>query len=276
VITAKKPPKAEEVWAQRIIALHLDREVHQHDDNRMDGMYDLRIGHPHAPEVAIEVTGALNPEWTETWNVGPAKGDFPLPGLTGSWMVSISPDANVRMLRRVLPGILAELDQIGLLRVMDVELLRHGSKDLHRQLQPLGIEHLDRYSDTGPGRYALTMMGTGGAIDSTGDSIAPWIGDFLRAPERSDVLAKLERSGAPLREVFVAVTLDGAPWSVVSYLTDVSQTEFTVPSHDPVLPEPVTGVWITSTLSFGETVGVRWDGAAWSPFRSRGEGIDDE
>jgi hypothetical protein len=42
------------------------------------------------------------------------------------------------------------------------------------------------------------------------------------------------------------------------------------------LPDPITGVWLASTLSFKEALGVRWNGQSWSAFRTRGPGIEDE
>jgi hypothetical protein len=103
-----------------------------------------------------------------------------------------------------------------------------------------------------------------------------WIGEFLSDHRRHDVLRKLATATAPRREVFAPVTVDGAPWSVVSYLTDISSKIFRVPSAPPELPAPVTGVWVVSTMSFGESIGVRWNGATWEAFKSRGPGIDDE
>jgi hypothetical protein len=67
------------------------------------------------------------------------------------------------------------------------------------------------------------------------------------------VVSKLARSGATRTEVFLAVTLDGASRSVVSYLTG----EMTVvPTAAPTLPSPVTGVWICPAHG---TKGVYWD-----------------
>ena len=70
---------AGEDWARRIVQNALNRDVRIHDDNSQPSMYDLRIGPPDAPEVAIECVGAVNSTYTETWNVGPAKGSFTLP-----------------------------------------------------------------------------------------------------------------------------------------------------------------------------------------------------
>ena len=104
------------------------------------------------------------------------------------------------------------------------------------------------------------MEGSGGVIDSAGSALPQWIEDFLRDPEREDVLFKLRQTGAPERWVFVPVALSGAPWSVESYLTGELET---LPATEPSLPSPVTGVWVTSI--FGKH-GVRWDNAGWRLF----------
>jgi hypothetical protein len=92
------------------------------------------------------------------------------------------------------------------------------------------------------------------------------VSDFLADPEQADVISKLTRSGAARTEVFIAATLDGAPWSVVSYLTgDVT----VVPTAAPQLPPPVTGVWICPTHG---TKSVYWDGSTAHRDRSARSG----
>ena len=77
------------------------------------------------------------------------------------------------------------------------------------------------------------------------------------------MVSKLARSGAARTEVFIAVTLDGAPWSVVSYLT---REVTAVPTAAPMLPPPVTGVWVCPTHG---TKGVYWDGSSWRAVLTR-------
>lgn len=119
------------------------------------------------------------------------------------------------------------------------------------------------------------MDGEGGAVDGEGRALPAWVGAFLRDHDRADVLRKLTVE-APSREVFIAADLNGAPWPVVSYLIEMSSLEWTTPRDAPDLPDPITGVWVSSTVTFGDGVGVRWDGDRWSTFRSRGNGIDAE
>jgi hypothetical protein len=115
------------------------------------------------------------------------------------------------------------------------------------------------------GKVSFTMPGPGGAVDDTGASVPGWVSDFLADAAQADVVSKLARSGAARTEVFIAVALDGAPWSVVSYLTG----EVTVvPTAVPALPPPVTGVWACPTHG---TKGVYWDGSGWRVVLARPE-----
>jgi hypothetical protein len=80
------------------------------------------------------------------------------------------------------------------------------------------------------------------------------------------VVSKLARSGAVRTEVFIAVTLDGAPWRVLSYLTgEVTM----VPTAVPRLPPAVAGVWICPMHG---TEGVYWDGSRLGVVLARHEG----
>ncbi len=101
------------------------------------------------------------------------------------------------------------------------------------------------------------MPGWGGGLDNAGVSLPAWIGPWVSDPIRADNLRKLKASGARRREVFIVVTLKGAPWPVESYLMGEMATAPTTP---PVLPPPLTGVWVCPT--HGRS-GVYWDGQRW-------------
>jgi hypothetical protein len=84
------------------------RTVHLHDDNSMSRMYDLRVGSADAPEVAIECVGAVDSNFTETWNVGPGKGPFTF-SVKGDWTVTIKAGARVKVVRQRIEQLLQEL-----------------------------------------------------------------------------------------------------------------------------------------------------------------------
>jgi hypothetical protein len=258
---------AGEDWARRIVQKALNREVHIHDDNSQPSMYDLRIGTADAPEVAIECVGAVNRTYTETWNVGPAKGSITLP-VDGNWTVEISPMARIKKtVMPRLPRFLTELERRGLTAISHNHWLTPADELLLDEMDSIGITHASRYAASYSGKVYLTMPGTGGCVDDRGSELPKWLGDFLRHPEQADVLSKLQRSGTPNCHAFVFATFQGVPWSVESYLTG-SLTD--VPDDPPDLPPPITEAWVVS--GFGDK-GVHWNGNAWRVVATRGPGI---
>jgi len=120
---------------------------------------------------------------------------------------------------------------------------------LHDQLDDPAVTYAHRHRQLGTGKVSFTMPGAGGAVDDTGVAVPGWVSDFLADPDRAGDFMKLARSDAARAEVFVAVTLDGAPWSVVSYLTG----EVTVvPTDAPTLRPPVMGVWVCPETPIGD------------------------
>jgi hypothetical protein len=248
-----------EECARRIIQRELGRRVLLHDDGRRARMYDLRIGAELCPDIAIECVGAVDPQRTETWNIGPAKGAVTVP-VPGDWHVVIRPDTRVKQVRSALPELLSEFQTRGLHGFTPVDaFLQVEAPELYEPLAELKIDSVSWYEGSpGPGKLYLGMTGCGGAVDPRGTEVPPWISDFLRAEERRDVLQKLQASGARECHVFVIVSFGGVPWLVESYLgTDTDL----LPLAKPDLPEPVDSVWIMYGAS-----GVRWDGNQWRFF----------
>lgn len=259
---------AGEEWARRIVQKSLNRTVQLHDDNSKPSMYDLRIGPADAPDVAIECVGAVNRTYTETWNVGPAKGPLTLP-VAGNWTVEISPAARVKTIKQRLPQLLLELERRGINGISHHHWLSPADELILNEMESIGIVHASRYSADYSGKVYLTMPGTGGGVDDKGTQLPKWLEDFLRNPDQADVLSKLQRSGAPNCHAFVFATFQGVPWSVESYLTGSLAT---VPGDPPNLPLPVTEAWVVA--GFGDK-GLHWNGNDWRIVATRGPGIDD-
>ncbi|MDT5124198.1 MAG: hypothetical protein QOC96_3680 [Acidobacteriota bacterium] len=258
---------AGEELARRIVEKELKRTVVINDDNSAPGMYDLRIGSADAPEIAIECVGAVDPVFTETWNIGPARGPLEL-SITGDWIIEIAPNAKVNIIRQRIEGVIQALEGRAIYNVHMDHWLKWDDVALLDDLESLKITYAYCYRRLGTGKVYLTMPGMGGAVDEHGSALPEWTSEFLRAPAQKDVLCKLQRSGAANRHVFVIVSFAGATWPVESYLT----SEFNhLPSHAPDLPTPVTGVWVISGMG---KRGLRWDGVSWQLFDARGEGID--
>lgn len=258
---------AGEEWARRIVEKELGRTVVINDDGSAPSMYDLRIGPADAPEVAIECVGAVDPIVTETWNIGPARGPLQL-SIAGDWNVSIALTARIKAIKQRIEPLLRMLESHGIDNLYVDYRLKRTDKALFDEFESLSITHVSCYRRQGTGEVHLIMPGNGGIVDSRGGAVPAWIGEFLRDPARQDVLLKLQRSGAKERHVFVLAELTGTPWPVESYL--IRELDH-LPEQSPDLPQPVTGVWIVSTMG---RRGLRWDGGAWKLFDARGEGID--
>lgn len=258
---------AGEEWARRILEKELKRKVVLNDDNSAPSMYDLRVGPADAPELAVECVGAVDPIWTETWNVGPARGPLEL-ALKGDWSIKLTPGARINATRQRVEPSLRELEDRGLNNVrVNYELKRHYPA-LFDQLESLNIKHAFCFRPQGSGKVHLGITGIGGGVNSTGGALPEWVGAFLRDPAQGDVLSKLQRSGAADRHAFLLISFAGVPWQVWSYVTgDINQ----LPSEAPDLPPAVTGVWLVS--QFGRR-GLCWDRGAWRVFEARGDGID--
>lgn len=254
-------PRPDEVLARLSIEAALGLPVEHHDDGSDSGMCDLRIGTSRAPMAAIEVVGAVDELYTRTWNPGPGLGPVTTHG-GANWLMFLADGTVSEHVRKLAPRLVRSLEGTGWHRTPNVDLLKH--EDFVAAAEPfraLGCIALYCYATEGEGMLRLGQGGVAGAIDSRGQSVPGWIEEFLRAPARADVLAKLARAPALERHVFVPVAFKGAPVSVFTYLdTDQKMP----PDEAPDLPAPVDQVWIAST--FGAKAGVRWDGRQWSRF----------
>jgi hypothetical protein len=197
--------------------------------------------------------------------------------VVGSWVVVMRSTNRIDRVKRGLPDLLAQVAASGVRAVHDSDWFPDGHvlADAPAQLRRLGVRTVYPFDPSGPGDIRFMLGGDAGFVDSAGESVPAWVSEFLAHPKRARVLRKLGLTDAPQREVFIPVDVRGAPWSVLTYLTDFSRHAASVPPSAPVLPQPVTGAWIASTYHFGKPRGVRWDGTRWEAFRSRGDGIDD-
>jgi len=252
-----------------MIAAALGLPVEHHDDGSVDGMYDLRIGPAEAPQVAIEVVGAVNSAYARTRSAGPGWGPAQTLGRS-DWLLFLEDGTVAERLRREVGSIVLGLEHAGWNLNSGHEVLRATDDDkLVEKLTAQGILAAYCTAELGSGTVRFAQHGQGGAPDHRGDSVPGWTSDFLRHPDRADVLAKLERSGAVERHVFVEVCFKGAPFAIWNYLVGPIEG---LPAATPTLPAVVSQVWLTTGFSVGRRPpqGIRWDGGAWSTFGGRG------
>jgi hypothetical protein len=246
--------RGEERWAKTIIQDVLGVPAEQHDDGSAPGMYDLDVMYPDRPWAAVEIVAAADAESIQTWKLMNGKGEgqrWVVEDLQGGWLVSILPSASAKGLWKRLPGLLAELECQGVRRLAVEELAVDVADEL-------GVIEAWQSATDYPGSIYVTIEQTaersGGAVPDTGNVLAKWVGQFLLEPRHGDVLRKLGRSNASEKHAFVIVPgLTTAPFAVADLLM---RSGAPIPVERPVLPAPVTHVWIVSTWNSG--VGFRW------------------
>jgi hypothetical protein len=254
--------RGEEEWARRCASAELRVDVHQHDDGSRPAMHDLEAVLNGDRRAAIEVTAAVDADATELWNIVNGPGRWIEADLTGGWTVTVA--TNARQLRRDLPPFLLALARASVTRFPS------HSHPAHRPIiaAPTGVLRASQGGTDFPGSIYvmldLPQDQVSGYAQSTGDAVAVWVADFLRAPEREDVRTKLARSGAEERHAFVIVTgLAGVPFAVTDLLL---RDDPPLPTVPPDLPSEVSDAWVVST--WGRGSGLRWDSRAqaWKHF----------
>lgn len=220
-------------------------------------MYDLRIDLADSEYAAAEVTACADPQSIETWNLmNGGDHDWLFPELRGGWVVTVSASARVQSLRSELPELLRDLERERITQTT----LRNTPEWVTSRCRRLRVATAFQGGTDRPGSVYLTIElpteRSGGLVPSSGDSIAAWIGDFLRQPQQQDVLDKLRRSGFRQRHAFVFVPgFTAAPWPVPFLLTSEQPP---LPTIAPQLPPEVTHIWVASTWSTAS-------GVYWSP-----------
>jgi hypothetical protein len=257
--------RQEEQWAQEVIGRVLSATAEQHDDGSLPGMHDLTILRPGRPPAAVEITAAADSASIELWQlVNGSHKRWLVEGLRGGWMVSVDPLARAKRLRYELPELLAQLEKLDM---RELQLSRGPEQPLGDLARDLMVSGASQGGTDFPGSIYVTLERaserTGGFVASNGNALAEWIGDFLRASDQQDVLAKLVRSEADERHAFVILPgFTIAPFSVSDLLM---RGDAPIPTDEPKLPTAVTDVWLMSTWSTGH--GFRWSpDAGWLSF----------
>jgi hypothetical protein len=255
--------RGEEEWARQMMEAALGLPVVQHDDGSRPGMHDLEIHLTDETRAAVEVTAAADPDCLALWKL--MNGDderWIEDDLQGGWMVSLRPTARARRLRAELPGLLREMEALGVSGFRHPRPHRDG---LEAAAADLGLAGLHQGGTDFPGSIYITIeegLGrTAGWTDNSPGTFIEWVGEFLASLDLADVRGKLAAAGSQDRHAFILVPgFTTAPFGVASLLMGHG-----TPRGIPVLPQEITHVWLASTWSIG--TGWRWDpAAAWLPF----------
>jgi len=264
--------RGEEKVAAATIVKTLSLTVEQHDDGSQPGMHDLSIVTADGSLAAVEVTAAADPDSIQLWKLVNRRDErdvrWTVPELQGGWMLHLEPTARANRLLKELPALLGELEDQEVTEIPPQRKRQEAPESVEGRARALGIVSGNQSGTDFPGSIYLTIEQprerTGGVVDSTGSAVPGWVRSFLLAPQQSDVLGKLARSGASERHAFILVPgFTTAPFGVVDMLWR-GQDDL-VPATSPDLPEQVTHVWLMAFWTIGS--GLRWspDGG-WERF----------
>lgn len=261
--------RAEEKVVAATIATTLGLRVEQHDDGSRPGMHDLDILSADGTLAAVEVTAAADPDSIQLWKLVNGRNErWTVPNLRGGWILNLEPTARAKRLLKDLPAFLEELEEQEITEVPRQRRRHLGPESVAGRARVLGIISGNQSSTDFPGSIYLTIEQsperTGGVVDSTGSAVPGWVRDFLLDPKQSDVLSKLERSGARERHAFILVPgFSTAPFGVVDMLW--REERDAVPTTQPHLPKQITHVWLMAFWTTGS--GLRWSpDSGWERF----------
>lgn len=224
-------------------------------------MFDLIVTGPDSEKIAIECVRATDPRMREIGSM--VKRGVPMDpyALVLDWSVRFNLNLNINGTRETLPYLLQRLESCGVHSTHIVGVSEVVER-IFDEMYELGIESADAFRPSSGGNIQMLPVGIGGCVNEMGTDVPEWAEEFLSAPARSDVLAKLENADGFLhREVFIECDMYGVPWHVADYLCQ--QSPF-LPDIQPKLPKPLTGVW----LGYGP-FGVRWNSRGWVAFDAR-------
>ncbi|MEV5164019.1 hypothetical protein AB0K66_05255 [Streptomyces werraensis] len=260
--------REDEQWVRRCLQAALPGvEVRPHDDGSQPNMHDFDLVRGRHRYAAMEVTAAADAESISLWKSMTRGGRWIEAGLAGGWIVELLPTARMKTVRTRLPPLLAQMERLSFRTLRDAQ--KDARSQLASQADRMGVVSAFQSPATEfPGSiYCLIKQPpekAGGWEAPTGDAFAHWVSGWIGEPKQADNLAKLQRSGADERHLFVI--LPGhtvAPFAAFDLLMRPAAP---LPVTDPVLPREVTHLWAMSTWHAGD--GFAWSpGAGWSRFQ---------
>lgn len=251
--------------AARVVARFTGAQTFLQDDGTRDGMVDIRVERPEPPPIYVEVWTDVSPAYASTYSRLLKRGGglpqrVPITGLRRNWQVTVAGSSDLRALEAELPDLLIDLETRGQVfrYVAGLERLRlHLSRSVQRLLR-LGVVGLcsGRQTSKDPGVVSLYPDGIEGPSVVDWEPVVNWIDESVISPRLHDVRAKLARTAADERHVFMGVTFT-TPGSVFFAL---DSGERTLPPKPPSLPDEITHLWLMRPASGGRCL-------AWFPDR---------
>jgi hypothetical protein len=252
--------RGEELWVGACVEAALPGvQVVQHDDGSRPSMYDLDLLRGGAPFAAMEVTAAADAESIELWNIVNGSDERWIePNLLGGWLVTLTPRARAKRLKKELPSLLRTLENAA------EGPERHAAAD---RLFDMEVVSANRSATKFPGSIYVTLQRdperTGGGVPLTGDGLVAWLNQWIVEPAQEHHVGKLRAAAHAERHLFVLLPgFTTAPFSASDVLM---RPDGPLPEVAPALPEGVTDVWLMSTWSTGDLFHFGVEGWSRSP-----------
>lgn len=228
-----------EAMAQQIVSRFLKVPVKQRDVHTHEGLHDFDILSPDGP-VPLEVKTATDGDLRRLY-AGFLKHGMELPvSGTCDWQVNLRPNADVKRLFK-------EKEQLALgLRAIEEEgrtyfdhrrsISRYGSTvELFCEMFPEVDSAWGWAFPIDPPKIHLLPPGDGGAVGPA--AVNPFVTDFLSRIADRGGFAKLMKTGAERRHVFIWL-------ESTLQLESMSFCENELPADLPDLPQEVSDVWL--------------------------------
>jgi hypothetical protein len=273
--SGSRPPKPEELIAAATIAAVLSIPVTQHDDGTSASMYDLDLNYPGRQPVPAEVTiatddvlrstlGFIGKNDADAWSAPDLGRDWSLHTEGGPPMRKLMGDAHAH-LRLAEEAFIEVLDDgIAVCRAVEWRYSgRSGSDPIVEAWQALRgmgvIRAMSHALSDETAEIRVHVQLGGGSWDGSADCVSSWIGTVAADPKRADNIKKLANAEGEAHLVVFA-DIAGVEWSVWRALVDHYGTGV-LPTIDPLLPAPITHVWIFPVWG-GATV-LAWSTEGW-------------
>jgi hypothetical protein len=250
--------------AARVVARLTGKPVIIQDDGSRDSMVDIRIDYQARDPGFVEVWTDVDPGYAATYSSLMGRGyEVPLriemAALRRNWYVTVSGASQLRTLERELEELLGGLEEEALTfeMVADQYVLESNPNPSVERLVELGVVTLSsQLPSNDKAVVRLYPEGITGPARVAWDPVLDWLGETLASGQLHDVRAKLLKTAAIERHLFVGVTFT-SPGEVFFALSDL---ESTLPDRPPTLPHEITHLWLMNAPPVGRCL-------AWFPRR---------
>lgn len=243
--------RGEEVWPAACVEVERPGvEARQHGDNPQAAMHDLDFVRDGEIVGACEVTAAADGGSIQLWNVANGREERHIePGLQGGWWLALKPTCRWN---RLMSGFRELLEDLEARKITDSG--RSSTlPDVQERLDVLGIDHKMQSETKYPGSVYFTIdrpsVMSAGVVPETGGSLCSWLKDWIADPARERKIAKLLKSLAAEKRLFVF--LPGSSEAPLVAADVLMRDGGPLPTRPPRLPDGLTHLWVMSAWSSG-------------------------